>query len=128
MRAMVAVWLAACICTGIAAARAVDRSKPDAAGAPVGVIEDRRLHHFRNATYTETQRWFNLLLERAGRATDSVTRARALAALSSLQRERGMQNQATAAAEQALRLAPTDPEVQRLLAQPLDVRALDLAP
>jgi hypothetical protein len=125
---VVAVWVAACVLAGIAAARAVGGSNPYAAGVASGAIEDRRLHHFRNASYSETQRLFDTLLDRASRATDVVTRARALAALAALQRERRMENQAAAAAEQARRLAPADPEVRRWLTQPIDLHALGLEP
>jgi len=128
VRAVIAVWAAACLMSGIAAARAARGPNPYAAGAAAGAIEDRRLHRFRNATYTETQRLFDTLLQRAGQAHDVVTRARALAALAALQRERAMQNQATAAAQEAQRLAPADPEVRRLLSQPLDLRAAGLEP
>lgn len=128
MRATIAIWVTACVFAGIAAARAVRGPDPYGAGVAAGRIEDRRLHPFRDATYSETQRLFETLLQRASQATDVVTRARALAALSALQRERGMENQALAAAEQAQRLAPTDPEVRRWLTQPIDLRALGLEP
>ena len=126
MKSVGALWIAAALLAGVACWRAVAGPDAYADGAVSGPIEDRRLHRFRNATYTETQHWFETLLERAGRAGDPTTRARALAALASLQRERGMMNQATAAAEQAQRLAPADPEVRRLLSQPIDLRELQL--
>lgn len=126
MKPLMALWIAAGLLAGVACWRAIAGPDPYADGVTSGQVDDRRLHRFRNATYSETQRWFNTLLERAGRAGDPTTRARALAALASLQRERGMMNQAAAAAEQAQRLAPADPEVRRLLSEPLDLKALQL--
>ena len=126
MKLLMTLWIAAGLLASVACWRAISGPNVYADGAVSGPIEDRRLHRFRNATYTQTQRWFETLLERAGRASDPTTRARALAALASLQRERGMMNQAAAAAEQAQRLAPTDPEVRRLLSQPIDLRELQL--
>lgn len=106
------------------------RALPDLSreGAAVGAIEDRREHHFRNLTYSQTQRLFERLLQAAERAPDSATRARDLARIAALQHERGLIEAAEAAAGEALRFAPDDPQVRRLLSTRLDLDALEREP
>jgi hypothetical protein len=102
------------------------RRLPDAYvdGAPLGAVEDRREHHFRNLGYAETQELFQRLLRSATDAPDPAARARALARIAALQRERGLVEAADAAAREALRFAPGEPEVRRLLSTPLDLQAV----
>jgi hypothetical protein len=114
------VWAVALLLLAAAGYRASRLPDPYAAGASVGRVEDRREHRFRDLTYTETQRLFEKLLATATRAPDAATRGRALARIAALQRERGLEEAAQAAATEALRFAPHDPEVQRLLQSPLD--------
>lgn len=110
--------LALVVASAWRAARLPDPYRTD---APVGAVEDRREHRFRDLTWSETQRLLQGLLETASRASDAPSRARALAQVASLQRERRLAESAEAAAREALRLSPTDPEVRRLLATPLEL-------
>jgi hypothetical protein len=101
------------------------RAQPDvyAAGAAIGPVEDRREHHFRNLTQSQTQQLFDRLLQSATAARDASSRGRALARIAALQHERGLDEAAQAAAREALRAAPNDPEVRRLLETPLEMPA-----
>jgi hypothetical protein len=91
-------------------------------------VEDRRLYRFRDLSFSATERIAAALLDGAAHAPDATSRARMLATLAALQRERGMTNRAQAAEAEARRLAPDDLEVQRLLSRPVDLRALELGP
>ena len=103
--------------------RATQLANPYRAGAPVGPIEDRREHHFRNLTQSQTQRLFDSLLLAATQASGPAIRARYLARIAALQRERGLGEAAEAAAREALRAAPNDPEVRRILSAPLELES-----
>lgn len=118
------LWIVAAALVVLAVVRPHGLPDPYAPGAATGTIEDRRQHHFRNWSYARTQELAASLLEEARRATSDRTRALALARLATLQRERGFQAQAEAAAREALRLAGSDPEVRRVVSQPLDVREI----
>jgi hypothetical protein len=123
-----ALWVAALLLSSFAAWRAAGGPNPYAPGAFTGRVEDRRLYRFRDLSFSATERIAAALMDRAAHAPDAASRARMLAALAALQRERGMMNRAQAAEVEARRLAPDDLEVQRLLSRPLDLRALELEP
>ena len=106
----------------VGAAGAVGAVRAVGAAVPV---EDRRQYRFRALTWSQTQRVFESLVAAAERAPDDVTRARYLARVAALQHERGMDEPAQAAAREALRFAPNDPETRRLIASPLDLQALN---
>jgi hypothetical protein len=98
-------------------------ARPDAyrAGAALGAIEDRREHRFRDLSWSAAQQLFDFYLQAAERAPDPLTRARNLARLAALQRERGFDAGAQAAAAEALRLGGNDAETRRILANPLEL-------
>jgi hypothetical protein len=118
------LWVVAGLLVVVAGWRAVRLPDPYRPGQPLGVIEDRREYHFRDLGYAETQRLLQQLLGSAARASDPRARALELARIAALQHERGLSEPAEAAARDALRLAPDDPEVRRILASPLDLRTL----
>jgi hypothetical protein len=117
------VWLLALLLGLATAWMAATRPDPYRAGAPLGALEDRREHHFRDLTWSGTQRLFEGLLAAAQRAPDPVSRARFLARVASLQHERGIDEGARAAAAEAMRLGGDDAEVRRLLGTPLELPA-----
>jgi len=114
-----ATWALAILLLAGAGWRARALPDPYRAGAALGAVDDRREHRFRDLTYTQTQRLFDRLLQEATRAQDPAARARGLARIAALQRERGLTEAADAAAGEALRTAPDDPEVRRILSAPL---------
>ena len=118
------VWALAAILMLTAVVRLGMLPDPYAVGATVPV-EDRRQYRFRALTWSQTQRLFESLVAAAERAPDAVTRARYLARVAALQHERGMDEPAQAAAREALRFAPNDAETRRLIASPLDLKALN---
>jgi len=118
------LWIVAGLLILVAGWRAVRLPDPYRPGQPLGAIEDRREYHFRDLGYAETQRLLQQLLGSVARASDPRERARGLARVAALQHERGLSEPAEAAARDALRLAPDDPEVRRILASPLDLRTL----
>ncbi len=99
----------------------------DSEASPVA-IEDRREHRFRNLTYSQTQHLLDALLRRAYAATTPKERALALARVATLQRERGLQEAAEAAAREALQLSRSDPEVRALLSSPLRLEEIEPRP
>jgi hypothetical protein len=115
------VWLLALVLSLATGWLAATRPDPYRAGAPLGAIDDRREYHFRHLSYSSTQRLFENLLGAAQRAPDPVSRARMLARVAALQRERGIDDGARAAASEAMRLGGNDAEVQRLLGTPLEL-------
>jgi hypothetical protein len=115
-------WVLALALVAASVWRAASLGDPYRSGVRVGTVEDRREHRFRDLTWSETQHLLKDLLESASRAPDAAARARALARLAALQQERGLAANAAAAAHEALRLAPEDPEVRRLLTTPLEFR------
>lgn len=116
------VWVLAVLLLAGAGARLVVRPDPYRAGAPLGAVEDRRLHRFRDLSWSQTERLASSVLLAAERAPDRLTRARLLAQFASLQRERGFEAASRAAAAEALRLGGHDAETQRLLASPFEVK------
>jgi len=98
------------------------------AGASPVAIEDRREHRFRNLTYSQTEHLLDALLRRAYAATTAKERALALARVATLQRERGLQEAAEAAAREALQLSRNDPEVRALLSSPLRLEDIEPLP
>jgi len=96
------------------------------AGSPAPAVEDRRQHHFRNLTYTQTQRLVEGLLRNAYAASTPRERALALARVAVVQRERGLDEAAAAAAREATQLAGGDADVRSILAGPL--RLEDIPP
>ena len=104
--------------------RAVSRPDPYAPGSRLPTVEDRRDHRFRNLTYAQAQRLLVGLMHAADQAPNAHHRAVALARAAALQHERGYQEFADDAAREAVRIAGADPEVHRLLAEPLDLQAL----
>ena len=98
------------------------------AGASPVAIEDRREHRFRNLTYSQTEHLLDALLRRAYAATTAKERALALARVATLQRERGLQEAAEAAAREALQLSRSDPEVRALLSGPLRLEDIEPRP
>jgi hypothetical protein len=115
------VWSLALLLVVATAWMAARRPDPYRAGAPLGALEDRREHHFRDLGWSSTQRLFEGLLDAAGRAPAGVERARILARVAALQHERGIEEGARAAAAEAMRLGGDDPEVRRLLGTPLEI-------
>jgi len=115
------VWVLAALVLVGAGVRAVRLSDPYRSGAPLGSLEDRREHRFRDLSWSNAERLAANLLAAAERAPDALSRARFLARLASLQRERGFEAASRAAAAEALRLGGSDPETRRLLASPLEV-------
>ena len=89
-------------------------------------VDDRRQHHFRHLTYTQTQRLVDGLLRSAYAAPSPRERALALARVAVVQRERGLLEAAAAAAREAMQMAPNDADVRATLAAPL--RLEDLSP
>lgn len=112
------VWGLALALVAAAIVRVASTPDPYRVGAPI-VIEDRREHRFRNATWSEAEALLQRIAREVETATDAQTRARALARIASLQQERGYSAQADYAAREALRLAPTDPTVRQLLNTPV---------
>jgi len=118
------LWCVAVLLVLAAGWRAVHLPDPYRPGQPPGVIDDRREYHFRDLGYGATQHLLQQLLGAVARAHDPRARAIALARVAALQHERGLSEPAQAAARDALRLAPDDPEVRRILASPLDPQVL----
>jgi hypothetical protein len=87
--------------------------------APPQTVEDRRAHRFRNLTWSQAERVLNRFLRQAYAAREPRERARALARVASLQRERGLDAAATAAAREALQISANDPEVRAILSRKL---------
>jgi hypothetical protein len=114
------VWVVAGVVVAATAVRLGRLPDPYAAGA-VSPVEDRRQYRFRNLSRSETQHLFEKLVEAAEKAPDPITRGRFLARVAALQHERGMDEAARAAAQEALRFAPRDPETRRILASPLEL-------
>jgi hypothetical protein len=121
-------WIAAAVLLLAGGWRAASRPNPYAPGAPLPRVEDRRDHRFRDLTYVQAQKLLDSLLRAADRAPDAHQRAVALARAAALQHERGYPESADTAAREAVRIAPNDPEVRRLLASPLDLRELQQSP
>ena len=92
--------------------------------SPAPVVEDRRQHHFRNLTYTQTQRLVETLLRSAYIAATPRDRALALARVAAVQRERGLDEAAAAAAREAMSLSGDDPAVRAILAAPLRLEGM----
>ena len=89
-------------------------------------VEDRRQHHFRNFTYSQTERLVEGLLRHAYIAPTPRERALALARVAVVQRERGMDEAAAAAAREAMQLGGGDAAIRAILASPL--RLDDIVP
>jgi hypothetical protein len=89
-------------------------------------IEDRREHRFRNLTWSQAEAVLNHLLRQAYAAREPHDRALALARVASLQRERGLDAAANAAAREALQLSRNDPEVRAILTRTLRSEELGL--
>jgi hypothetical protein len=119
-----ALWALAALLVVVCAWRLARLPDPSQPAASLGTLEDRREHRFRDLGFGETQRLLEALLRRAEATPEPRARALLLARLAALQRERGLDESAQAAAREALRLAGSDPEVQRLLQAPLDLRDL----
>jgi hypothetical protein len=118
------VWAVAVLLVAASLWRLRAAADPYRPQAPLTALDDRREYHFRNLTFAATRGLFDRLLQEAARAPDPATRARYLARVAALQRERGMSEAAETAAREALRTAPGDVEVQRLLSVPLDLQNL----
>lgn len=114
-------WVLAALLIVGAGARLAVRADPYRAGAPLGAIEDRREHRFRDLSWSSAERLAGGLLAAAERAPDGQSRARLLARFAALQRERGFDAVAQAAAAEARRLGGDDPETRRLLASPFEL-------
>ncbi|UCE02598.1 MAG: hypothetical protein JSW67_15405 [Candidatus Latescibacterota bacterium] len=89
-------------------------------------IEDRREHRFRDLTWSQAEAVLNRLLRQAYAAREPRERALALARVASLQRERGLDAAANAAAREALQLSRNDPEVRAILTRTLRSEELGL--
>jgi DNA-binding phage protein len=93
---------------------------------PAPAVEDRRQHHFRTFTYSQTERLVTGLLHQAYQARTPRERALALARVAAVQRERGLDEAATAAAREALQQSGGDPAIRTILSNPL--RLEDITP
>ena len=118
------LWLVALLIAAATAWRLAKVARPQAAEAAPIAVEDRREHHFRNLTLTQTQRLLDTLLRRAWNAKEPHERALELARVAAVQRERGLVEAAAAAEREALQLAGNDPAVRAALSQPLRLDAL----
>jgi hypothetical protein len=93
--------------------------------APAPIVEDRRQHHFRDLTYSETERLLQGWLRQAYAASTPRERGLALARAAALQRERGLDAAAQAAAREAMKVSGNDPGVRAILSRrlgPDDIR------
>jgi len=118
-----ALWGAAALALGAALVRTLRVERSYLPGSPPPRVEDRRAHHFRNFTYSQTERMLRHLVRQANGASTPRDRALALARVAALQQERGFLEPARAAGQEALQLTATDPEMQAevrsILTQPL---------
>ena len=106
--------------------KVTSRTWADLPAAPTSPIEDRRAYRFRDLTYGETVGILRDWLTQAYRPGPPRLRGVAMARVAAMQHERGLDAEAKAAAEEALRLAGDDPIVRAVLTRPLSPE--DLAP
>lgn len=88
-------------------------------GAPAPHVEDRRQYHFRELTYSQTETLLQHWLRQAYAAKSPRERAVILARVAILQRERGLDAAAQAAAQEAVNLSKNDSEVRAVLSRSL---------
>jgi hypothetical protein len=117
------LWLVTVVLWAAAGWRAARLPDPYGDGAPVGVVEDRRENRFRHLTHSQTTRILEHLIESAANARDRQARARQLARVAAVQRERGLAEASEYAAREAMRYATDAAEVRRILETPFDLEA-----
>ena len=122
------LWGLAAVLLVVSGWRIASRTWADLPAAPTSPVEDRRAYRFRDLTYADTVGILRVWLTQAYRPGPPRQRGVAMARVAAMQHERGLDAEAKAAAEEALRLSGDDPTVRAVLARPLSPEDLSPVP